>query len=239
LKKLFAMLLAAGLALPAWADEAALKKAVEAAYPKFKVQSVTKTPFPGLYEVYLGGQIIYTDADFSFLIAEGRLIDPRNRRDLTGERMEQLTRVDFATLPLAKAIKVVKGNGSRKIAVFSDPDCPYCKKLERNELLGIDNVTIYTFLYPIDSLHPDAASKSRAIWCAADRGKAWQEWILNDQLPKAAAKCDAPLDEVRDLGLRLGISSTPTLILGNGRRLVGAYPAKEIEKALAEAAPGK
>lgn len=239
LKKLTVALLAAGVAAHAWADEASLKKAIEAAYPKMKVQSVTKTPFNGLYEVYLGGQIIYTDEKFSFLLAEGRLVDTKTRRDLTAERMDMLTRVDFSALPLDKAVKVVKGNGSRKLAVFSDPDCPYCKKLEQKELIGIDDVTIYTFLLPLEGLHPDAPNKARAIWCAADRSKAWQDWILNNQLPKQASKCDTPLDEVMELARGLGISSTPTLVFTSGRRMPGAYPAKEIEKALTESAVRK
>lgn len=219
----------------AWADEASLKKQIEATYPKVKVQSIAKTPYAGLYEVFLDGQIIYTDETFNFLIVEGRLVDPKNKRDLTAERMDELTRVDFASLPLDKAIKVVKGNGSRKLVVFSDPDCPYCKKLEQKDLIGVTDITIYTFLYPLESLHPDAANKSRAIWCAPDRNKAWQEWILNGQLPKKSAACDTPVDEVAELGRKMNVTSTPTLILPNGRRLVGAYPAQEIEKALGPA----
>lgn len=233
LKRAMGFLLTTMLAAHAWADEATLKKAVEAAYPKIKVQSVTKTPFPGLYEVFVDGQIIYTDEKFNYMLVEGRLIDPKNKRDLTGERIDELTKVDISSLPLDKAIKVVKGNGSRKLIVFSDPDCPYCKRLEQKELIGINDVTIYTFLYPLDQLHPDAANKSRAIWCAPDRNKAWQDWILNSQLPKGAGSCDTPIDQIAELGRKLNIGSTPTMILGDGRRLVGAYPAKDIEKALA------
>ncbi|HSI94447.1 MAG: DsbC family protein [Methylophilaceae bacterium] len=236
LKHMAVGLLAGMLTTPAWADEASLKKTIEATYPKVKIQNISKTPYAGLYEVFLDGQIIYTDDSFNFLIVEGRLVDPKNKRDLTAERMDELTRVDFASLPLDKAIKVVKGNGSRKLVVFSDPDCPYCKKLEQKDLVGITDVTIYTFLYPLESLHPDAANKSRAIWCAPDRSKAWQEWILNGQLPKGTASCDAPIDDVADLGSKLGITSTPTLIFANGKRLLGAYPAKEIEKAMGSAA---
>ena len=236
LKHMAVGLLAGMLTTPAWADEASLKKTIEATYPKVKIQNISKTPYAGLYEVFLDGQIIYTDDSFNFLIVEGRLVDPKNKRDLTAERMDELTRVDFASLPLDKAIKVVKGNGSRKLVVFSDPDCPYCKKLEQKDLVGITDVTIYTFLYPLESLHPDAANKSRAIWCAPDRSKSWQEWILNGQLPKGTASCDAPIDDVADLGSKLGITSTPTLIFANGKRLLGAYPAKEIEKAMGSAA---
>lgn len=223
------------LAGAVWADEAGLKRTIEASYPKIRVQSVVKTPYGGLYEVFLDGQIIYTDEKFSFMLAEGRLIDTKSRRDLTTDRMDELTRVDFSSLPLELAIKVVRGNGSRKLVVFSDPDCPYCKRLEQKELIGITDVTVYTFLYPLESLHPDAARKSEAIWCAADRVKAWQEWSLNEQLPKKSASCNTPLSRIADLGAKLGISSTPTLIFANGRRLAGAYPAREIEKAMNEA----
>lgn len=232
LKKLAGMVLMGTFAISAIADEASLKKAVEAAYPKFKVEKVTKTPYAGLYEVFMGGQIIYTDENLSFLIAEGRLVDPKTKKDITGERLEELTRVDFSSLPLNQAIKVVKGNGSRKLVVFSDVDCPYCKRLERNELSNIDDVTIYTFLYPIEQLHPDAANKSKSIWCAKDRVKAWENWILKDQLSSASVTCDSPLEKVGELARKIGITSTPTMIFSDGRRMLGAQPYKEIERML-------
>jgi len=232
LKKLFiALLLMAGTSA-ALADEAAIRKALQSAYPKVKVESVTRTPFPGLYEVFLEGQVIYTDENFSWFITEGRLVDAKNRKELTSARMEELTRVDFETLPLEMAIKVVRGNGSRRVVVFSDPDCPFCKKLEQKELLPLTDVTIYTFLYPLEGLHPDAANKSRAIWCAPDRVKAWNDWVLNGKIAKGEASCDAPLEKIAALGRKLGIVSTPTLIFSDGRRLLGAQPSKDIEKAL-------
>ncbi len=214
----------------ALADEASLKKAIEAAYPKFKVESVVKTPYAGLYEVFMGGQIVYTDEKLTFLIAEGRLVDPKSKKDVTGERLEELTKVEFSSLPLEQAIKVVKGNGSRKLVVFSDVDCPYCKQLERKELSNITDVTIYTFLYPIEQLHPDAANKSKSIWCASNRVKAWNDWILNNQLPSSTGKCEVPLEKVGELARKMGIVSTPTLIFADGKRVLGAQPYKEIEK---------
>lgn len=214
------------------ANEADLKKKIEAAYPKFKVESIVKTPYAGLYEVFMGGQIIYTDEKLTFLIAEGHLVDPKTRKDITGERLEELTKIDFNSLPLDKAIKVVKGNGSRKIAVFSDVDCPYCKRLERNELSNIDNVTIYTFLYPLEQLHPNATEKSKLIWCAANREQAWKDWILNDKLPKSAGNCEVPLEEVGELARKVGVSSTPTLIFADGKRMMGAQPYEAIEAAM-------
>jgi thiol:disulfide interchange protein DsbC len=236
LRKIIGFSLLSAFALTAVADESSLKKAIEAAYPKFKVESVTKTPFSGLYEVYMAGQIIYTDEKMTFLIAEGRLVDPKTKKDITGERLEELNKIDFSSLPLEQAIKVVKGNGSRKLVVFSDVDCPYCKRLERNELVNITDVTIYTFLYPIEKLHPDAANKSKSIWCASNRVKAWQDWVFNDQLPnKSASNCDAPLEQVGDLAARHGVTSTPTLFFANGKRMLGAQPYKEIERALVSA----
>ena len=218
------------------ADEVSLKKAIEAAYPKFKVESITKTPYGGLYEVFMGGQIVYTDEKLSFLIAEGQLVDPKTKKNITGERMEELTKIDFNTLPLDQAIKVVKGNGGRKLVVFSDVDCPYCKQLERKELANITDVTIYTFLYPIETLHPDAAAKSKSIWCAKNRVKAWNDWIFNNQLPSTTGTCDVPLERVGELAKKLGVTSTPTLIFADGRRMLGAQPYAEIEKGMQAAA---
>ncbi|MCB5186329.1 DsbC family protein [Methylobacillus gramineus] len=238
-KKWIAVLVATLLAGSACADEASLKKSIEATYPKVKVESIVKTPYAGLYEVFLDGQIVYTDDKFSFLIAEGRLVEPKTKRDITGERLDELTRVDFSALPLDQAIKVVKGNGSKKLVVFSDPDCPYCKRLEQKELTGITDVTIYTFLFPLEQLHPDAGNKSRAIWCAPDRAKAWQDWVLNGQLPKAQGTCDTPIEKVAELGKKMNVTSTPTLIFADGKRMLGAYPAKDIEKAMAGAASAK
>jgi len=239
IKKIIGIALISALSTFAMADEAGVKKAVEAAYPKFKVDKVTKTAFAGLYEVFMGGQIIYTDEKVSFLIAEGHMVDTKTKKDITGERLEELTKIDFASLPLDQAIKVVKGNGSRKLVVFSDVDCPYCKRLERNELSNINDVTIYTFLYPIEQLHPDAASKSKLIWCASDRVKAWSDWILRDQLPSAAGNCEVPLEKVGQLARKIGVTSTPTLIFADGRRMLGAQPYKEIERMLSAVAAKK
>ncbi len=236
LKKLVGFTLLSVLTSLALADEMSVKKAVEAAYPKFKVESVSKTPYAGLYEVFMGGQIIYTDEKMTFLIAEGRLVDPKTKKDITGERMEELTKIDFNSLPLEQAIKVVKGSGSRKLVVFSDVDCPYCKRLEQNELTNITDVTIYTFLYPIEQLHPDAASKSKLIWCANNRVKAWEDWIFNNQLPKSAGTCEVPLEKIGQLAKKIGVTSTPTLIFSDGKRMLGAQPYKEIERAMIAAA---
>ncbi|PKO93546.1 MAG: thiol:disulfide interchange protein [Betaproteobacteria bacterium HGW-Betaproteobacteria-1] len=232
LKSLLGLLVGTFLISCAYADDAALKKAIESAYPDIQVDSIKKTQYGGLYEVFIGGQIVYTDEKFTFLIAEGRLIDAKTKRNVTGERMEELTRVDFSKLPLDKAIKVVRGNGSRKLVVFSDPDCPFCKRLEQKELAGITDITVYTFLFPLDKLHPDAANKSKAIWCSADRAKSWMDWVLNNKLVKGSTNCESPVESLAKLGQELGVTSTPTLIFADGKRMLGAYPATEIEKAL-------
>lgn len=236
LKKLSALALFVMSASTTFADEASLKRLIEAAYPKFKVESVTKTPYANLYEVFMGGQIIYTDEKFSFLIAEGKLVDPKNKKDITSERLEELSKIDFNALPLDQAIKVVKGNGSRKLVVFSDVDCPFCKRLEQKELSNINDVTVYTFLFPIESLHPDAANKSKSIWCATNRVKAWNDWIFNNRLPTSTnAKCEVPLEKVGELARKYGVNSTPTLFFEDGKRMLGAQPSAEIEKNLTAA----
>ena len=230
--KILVCLLAGLFFAQAQADEASLRKAFETTYPKMQVGSIVKTPYAGLYEVFVNGQIIYADEKLSFLITEGHLVDPKTKRDITGDRLEELNKIDFSTLPLDQAIKVVKGNGSRKLVVFSDPDCPFCKRLEQKELANITDVTIYTLLFPIEQLHPDAANKSKAIWCAPDRAKAWTDWAVNSQLPKSTGSCETPLAKIADLARKLGVSSTPTLFFSDGKRMLGAYPAQEIEKAM-------
>ena len=214
-----------------YGDENSLIQIIKETYPELTVKNIEKTNFNDLYEVYIGNQIIYTNDNFDFLIVEGRVVDPKTRNDLTEIRLEELSRVNFKDLPLSDSIKVVKGNGQRKIAVFSDVDCPYCKKLEKKELSNIDNVTIYTFLYPL-AIHPEAEAKSRKIWCAKDRTKAWNAYILNDELPKNSGECKTPISRTLKLGKDLGISSTPTIILSNGKRIPGVIPYKQLEKYL-------
>ena len=215
----------------AYADEEALTKIIKKTYPELSIKGIERTDFNDLYEVYIGGQIIYTNDNFDFLIVEGRVVDPKTKNDLTEQRLEELSRVDFNDLPLSDAIKVVKGNGERKIAVFSDVDCPYCKRFEKKELSNVDNITIYTFLYPL-AIHPEAEGKSKKIWCAKDRAKAWSEYIFEDKLPKNSGTCKTPVNKIVKLGKDLGISSTPTIILLNGKAIPGVIPYKQLEEYL-------
>ena len=219
------------LSFIAQADNDALREIMKKTYPELPIKNIQKTNFNDLYEVYIGGQIIYTNENFDFLIVEGRVVDPETKNDLTELRLEELTRVNFEDLPLSDAIKVVKGNGKRKIAIFSDVDCPYCKKLEKRELSNINNITIYTFLYPL-AIHPEAKLKSKKIWCANDRSKAWTEYIHNDNLPENSGDCKTPINKILKLGKDLGISSTPTIILSNGKRVPGAIPYEQLEEYL-------
>lgn len=214
------------------ADEAAIKAAIKARFPESTVDSIRKTPFDGLYEFVSEGQIFYIDKNVNFLLV-GRLIDAKNRSDLTEKRMRELSQVKFDTLPLDDAIKVVKGNGKRRLAVFSDPDCPYCKRLEDN-LTKVNNVTVYIFLRPIESLHAGSTQKAKAIWCAPDRVKAWEDTMLRGIEPPAGATCKTPVEKIKALADHLRVTGTPTLIFANGLRVPGAIPAAEIEKILAD-----
>jgi thiol:disulfide interchange protein DsbC len=223
---------AATLGCTAQADQTTdkLKATLQARLGDATVKGIAKSPIPGLYEVNLGSQIVYSDAAGDYVLL-GELVDTKSRKNLTEARMAEINKVDFASLPLGNAIKVVKGNGARKIAVFSDPNCPYCKRFE-STLQSMDNVTVYTFLYPV--LTPDSTVKSKAIWCASDRAKSWESWMVNHQAPTGAGNCDTTaLDKNLALGRGLNVTGTPTIILADGTRLPGAVSADELNSALA------
>jgi thiol:disulfide interchange protein DsbC len=190
--------------------------------------SITKTPF-GLYEVVLGTDVIYVDPNVNYFFA-GRVIDARTREDLTQKRRDVLLRVDFKSLPLDQAVKVVRGNGSRVMVTFEDPNCPYCKRLYK-DMRNVTDVTIYTFLYPI--LSQDSFEKSRNIWCAKDRAAAWDQYMGDGKAPAAAdADCKHPLQQVLALGQKLDVTGTPTIVFTDGTRLPGAVPAQKVEEFL-------
>jgi len=210
---------------------------MKAKFPEATVKSVTKTPYAGLYEVFMEGQLIYTDENANYLFI-GNVIDVKKQLNLTEERMAKLTAIKFDTLPLNLAIKTVKGDGKRKLAVFADPDCPFCKKFE-SELKSVNDITIYTFLFPIEGLHSGSTEKAKAIWCAPDRSKAWEEWITQGIAPKNGATCDTPVAKVEALAKKLFVSGTPTVFFANGRRVPGAIPAAQIEEILSTIFPEK
>ena len=226
------------LAVGVLAQEATIRKNIAARLPQLKaIDEVRKTDLPGIFELRVNGtEIFYTDAQGNYLI-DGSLIDTRNRRNLTEERVDKLIAIPFDSLPIKDAFTIVRGTGERKMAVFEDPNCGYCKRFER-DLQKVDNVTVYLFLYPI--LGADSTEKSKAIWCAKDRVLAWQDWMLRDQAaPAAAAMCDtSALARNVDVGRKHKITGTPTLLFTNGARVPGAVDNKKIEQMLAEAAKG-
>ncbi len=224
------VLLTSVLACTANADETAIKKTLLEKFPGAAIASITKTPYSGLYEVLIDGQIAYTDENAHYLFV-GSVVDLKTRQNLTNERLEKLNAVKFDSLPFADAIKTVKGNGKRKLAIFSDPDCPYCRKLEQ-ELTKVSNVTIYTFLYPIVSLHPDANANAKAIWCAPDRNKAWDDAMLRGVMPKNNGGCKNPVESNIALGNKYRVTGTPTLIFENGQRVPGMVPADKVNEML-------
>ncbi len=231
--------LSLGLALAvlggaAWADEAAIRKNLAERLPSFpKIDEVNKTPIPGLFEVRIGTDIVYADESGNFLL-QGALIDTRTRADLTQARIDKLTAIDFASLPLKDAVLIRQGSGARKVVVFSDPNCGYCKRLER-DLLALKDVSIYTFLYPI--LGPDSTAKAKDIWCAKEPSKVWRAWMIDGQAPgKVAGSCDtAALDRNTEMGRKYKVQGTPALVFEDGSRAPGAIPAAQIESRLAGA----
>lgn len=232
-----ALLAAVFLAAPAHADEASVKKAMEAKLGG-KISSVTKTPYLGLYEIYADGQILYTDEKQSVIIA-GALIDGKTMQNHTAERMHKLTAISFSDLPLDSAVKQVRGDGRRVLATFEDPNCGYCKRLAK-DIAKLDNVTIYTFLYPI--LSPDSLEKSKQVWCSGDKARAWNDLMRDGARLTSKTDCDtSAIARNVEFGRRLNIQGTPTLIFADGERVPGAVPLDRIEQKLAslDSAPAK
>ena len=219
------------LPLLAAAQESTIRKNLAERIPALsQIDEISKTPMPGLFEVRVGTDVLYTDAEGNFLL-HGSLLDARNGRNLTEERVNKLLAVDFKTLELKNAITMVRGNGKRKLAVFEDPNCGYCKRFEK-DLQKVDNVTVHLFLIPI--LGEDSVNKSRQIWCAADRAKSWNDWMLRDVAPKGKAICNTEaLTANLEFANKHRISGTPTLIFEDGSRVPGAIGAVQLEERLA------
>jgi len=240
MKHTLTALLLALLATSALAGDGDIRKSIEGSFPGTKIGSITKSPIHGLFEVVSDGPqgplVIYSDDKGEHLLV-GDLLNVQSKRNLTRERMDKLTEVKWDSLPLGNAIKVVKGNGSRKLAVFSDPDCPYCRKAEA-EFAKLDDITIYNFAYPLP-MHPDAGRKAKLVWCSKDRAKAWQDLMLKGTLPNGKADCDNPIDENLALGAKLRIDGTPAIIFPNGKRIPGYVDAKRLEAMLDGMAGGK
>ena len=218
---------------PMAGDVAALKKTLEQRFPGADVRYVAKSPYFGLYEAMLDDQMIYTDTKANQIIV-GSVYDVATKQNLTEAKARKLNRVAFDKLPLELSFTRVKGNGARKLVIFSDADCPFCHRLE-NELKNVDNVTVYTFLFPIDQLHPDSSRKSKQIWCAPDKAKAWDEFFVSGKVPDNKGDCGDPVAQTQAFGSGLKINATPTLVFADGTIVPGALPAAQIEKQFAEA----
>ena len=227
-------------ALACSANEADIQKTVEARLG-VKVESVTKSGYFGLYEIYADGHLFYTDDKVSALLIGGdmirsqqalNLIDLKSNRNVTEERLRKLTAIKFSDLPLERAVKQVRGDGKRVLATFEDPNCGYCKRLAK-DIQKLDNVTVYTFLYPI--LSEDSLKKSRQIWCSADRAKAWNDWIIDGKTPGGRDNCDtSAITRNLEFGRRLNITGTPTIVFADGERVPGAVPLNVLEQKLAQ-----
>ena len=226
-----AVVLSAAVAL---ADEAKIRRVVEAALGGVRIEGIQPAPLPGFFEVRFttreGPQIIYTDSDASFIL-EGSLYDTRNKRNVTEDRLRKLSAISFDSLPLDLAVKVQRGNGKRVLAMFSDPYCPACRQFEQS-LAQVDDITIYYFIYPV--IRPELIDHSRAVWCSPDRAKAWLDLAARPK-PRPAtadASCDTPIERILELGKSLRVSSTPTLFFANGERLRGGLPAAQLREVL-------
>lgn len=234
MKRSLVFLSALAFASCALANEAHIRRVLEAKMGGARIEGIRPAPIPGLFEVRYrsaeGVQILYTDAMATYVI-DGHIIEMRTGRDLTQERSRKLNAIKFDSLPLDLAVKVQRGSGKRVLAMFSDPYCPACRQFERS-LQQIDNVTVYVFMYPV--IRPENIDHSRAVWCSPDRAKAWLELAAapRPKVPDAAPGCDDPLDKVLMLGRSLGVNSTPTLILANGERVTGGLSPADLKELL-------
>jgi thiol:disulfide interchange protein DsbC len=230
----FLAALAVGLLLSSTAgaqDAEKIKADLKKKFPDASIETVRKIAYGNLYEVSGAGELFYTDDKVTFLLL-GNLIDTKTRENVTEARQRKLSAVKFDSLPLESAVKIVRGNGARKVAVFADPNCGYCKRFER-DLIGVTDITVYVFLYPI--LSPDSVTKSKSVWCSPDKGKAWLDVMIKDVAPTSESTCENPIDKVLAFGKEKRITGTPTIFFEDGERIPGAMPIAAFEKRIAEA----
>lgn len=233
--RLLAAFLLLAFIAPLHADEAQIRRVVEGQLEGGKVEGIAPAPL-GLYEVRVrtphGLQLLYSDAEAKHLFI-GQIYDTQTERNITAERVRKLNVVKFDQLPLDQAVKIQRGNGKRVFAMFSDPHCPYCRQFEQ-VLQKADDITLYVFMFPV--IRPDLADHSKAVWCSADRGKAWVDLALNNKVPAAKPDCANPVQKNVELGQRLGVSATPTLIFTNGERVSGLLRLADLNEELEKSA---
>lgn len=239
MKRTLVLLLSLAFSRPGLADEAAVRAMIEEKLQGESVQSIQKAPWGNLYEVVVrgsdGARIYYVDGEAKVVIA-GQVIDAQSGRNLTEARQRELNRVKWASLPFQWAITSKRGTGRRKIAILSDPNCPYCKRFEE-DLAKLDDITVH--ILPWAVVKPESVRQAKAVWCSKDRVKAWNDLMLRRIEPRAPTDCDNPIDELIAFGRKLGANSTPTWFLENGERHSGALPLDDIRKLLDEASPAK
>jgi thiol:disulfide interchange protein DsbC len=208
----------------------AIKSTLHARYPEVTVVDVKPAAVAGWYEVFTGNQLVYSDATADHVFV-GKLLDTQTRQDLAAQQLEKRLTIDFQSLPFECAIKIVRGSGTQRLALFEDPDCPYCQALEQ-QLAELQNVTLYVFLFPLSELHPEARVHAHAIWCAPDRAAAWTHWMLEHKAP-GATECSAdPIDQLQSVGKAIYVTSTPTIFLPSGQRIQGVVKAAQLQKLL-------
>jgi thiol:disulfide interchange protein DsbC len=211
-----------------------LMQTLSARFPTIKIDAVEPSPMPGIYQVIAQNQVVYVDASGDHMIV-GNMMDTRSKQNLTAQALDAHQSIDFKSLPLDEAIRIVKGNGERKMALFADPDCPYCQRLEQ-DMKATDNVTIYLFLFPLEQVHPHALADSKAIWCSPDRASAWTNWMVNHTpIPGGGSCANDPIAKIAALARTLQIHATPTMFLENGRRIGGLIPQSQLQQMLAQA----
>ena len=237
MRNLWGLVLAATLSMPAFADEAQIRKVLEPKLGGAKIEGVERGPL-GLYEVRYRGEdgvrILYTDATATHIVV-GKIYESKGDKDLTEVRLRKFNAIKFESLPLAQAVKIQRGNGKRTLVMFSDPYCPYCKQFEQT-LQQIDNITVYVFMYPV--IRPQLADHSKAVWCSSDRATAWLDLALRGK-PPAAASCDNPVQATLELGRKLGVNSTPTLFLASGEKIQGGLSVSDLKEILDQVAVAK
>lgn len=234
---LFTLSIIAFLPATASADEAKIRRVLETKLGGAKVEGIQPAPYPGLFEVRFRSQeglrLLYTDADANYIFV-GKLYETRTDRDLTEERMRKLNAIRFESLPLEQAVKIQRGSGKRVMAMFSDPYCPACKSFEQ-VLQQVDDITIYVFMYPV--IRPELTPQSKAVWCSADRSKAWLDLALGGKRPAAGPSCETPVEKNLELGHALGVNSTPTMFFANGERVAGGLAVADLNDLLDQAGP--
>lgn len=230
----------AALTSGAVADESAVRRLIQSRIgADANIEKIERVPGSSLYEVAVRGpngpQLFYVDERASVIVV-GHVLDGKSGRNLTEERLRKLNAIDWNALPIADAISTTRGNGRRKIAVFSDPNCPYCKRFEK-DLARLDDITVHIFLYPV--IRPESIPLTKSVWCSANREKAWNDLMLRDIQPKAPPNCETPVERLVALGRKLGANSTPTWFVETGERFSGAMPLEEVRRLLDAASSGK